>query len=92
MSDSIDEVWSFTSDQPLVSLYWHAIVNHGGAEHECGWCRDQWGISWQITPRALTERLAAGGDVGKRVFAAMMGMTKIDIAAIEAAAAARQEN
>ena len=81
-----------TDSQEETDRYWHAIVNHGGAEHECGWCRDQWGISWQITPRALTERLAAGGDVGKRVFAAMMGMTKIDIAAIEAAAAARQEN
>lgn len=60
-------------------------MGNGGAESACGWCKDKWGISWQITPRVLTEGLAAGGDVAARVFAAMMEMGKIDVAAIEAA-------
>jgi predicted 3-demethylubiquinone-9 3-methyltransferase (glyoxalase superfamily) len=51
----------------------------------CGWCKDRWGVSWQITPRVLTEALAAGGDEAKRAFDAMMGMKKIDVAAIKAA-------
>ncbi|CAN5506214.1 hypothetical protein BH10CYA1_BH10CYA1_40150 [soil metagenome] len=54
-------------------------------ESECGWCKDKWGLSWQITPRALTEAMATGGDVAKRAFLAMMEMRKIDVAKIEAA-------
>jgi predicted 3-demethylubiquinone-9 3-methyltransferase (glyoxalase superfamily) len=65
--------------------YWNAIVGNGGAESACGWCRDRWGLSWQITPRTLTEALAAGGDEARRAFEAMMTMRKIDVAAIEAA-------
>jgi predicted 3-demethylubiquinone-9 3-methyltransferase (glyoxalase superfamily) len=57
----------------------------GGQESQCGWCKDKWGVSWQITPRVLTEALAAGGDEAKRAFSAMMGMKKVDIAAIKAA-------
>ncbi|MFL5391744.1 MAG: VOC family protein, partial [Myxococcales bacterium] len=58
---------------------------NGGQESACGWCKDKWGVSWQITPRVLTEALAAGGDEAKRAFDAMMGMKKIDVAAIQAA-------
>ena len=65
--------------------YWNAIVGNGGQDSQCGWCKDKWGISWQITPRVLTDALAAGGDEAKRAFEAMMGMGKIDVAAIEAA-------
>jgi predicted 3-demethylubiquinone-9 3-methyltransferase (glyoxalase superfamily) len=65
--------------------YWNAIVNNGGQESQCGWCKDRWGLSWQITPRALTDALAAGGDEARRAFEAMMPMKKIDIATIEAA-------
>ncbi|WP_374544717.1 VOC family protein [Rhodoblastus sp.] len=82
------EAFSFqiaTDDQQETDRYWNAIVGQGGQESACGWCKDKWGVSWQITPRALTEALAAGGDEAKRVFAAMMTMKKIDIAAIEAA-------
>jgi len=82
------EAFSFqiaTDDQEETDRYWNAIVGNGGQESECGWCRDRWGISWQITPRALTGALAAGGDEAKRAFAAMMQMKKIDVAAIEAA-------
>lgn len=81
------EAFSFavaTDDQEETDRYWNAIVNNGGAESQCGWCRDRWGISWQITPRTLTEALAAGGDEAKRAFDAMMTMTKIDVAAIDA--------
>jgi 2-polyprenyl-6-hydroxyphenyl methylase/3-demethylubiquinone-9 3-methyltransferase len=74
-----------TDTQEETDRYWHAIVGNGGQESECGWCKDKWGISWQITPRALTDAMAKGGDAAKRVFAAMMSMKKIDIAAIEAA-------
>ena len=83
-----NESFSFqiaTDNQQETDQYWNAIVDNGGKESECGWCRDKWGISWQIIPRALTDSLAAGGDEGKRAFEAMMGMKKIDIAAIEAA-------
>ena len=69
----------------IVDRYWNAIVGNGGQESQCGWCKDKWGVSWQITPRVLTEALAAGGDEAKRAFDAMMGMKKIDIAAIKAA-------
>jgi predicted 3-demethylubiquinone-9 3-methyltransferase (glyoxalase superfamily) len=82
------EAFSFqisTEDQEETDRYWNAIVGNGGEESECGWCRDRWGISWQITPRVLMEALAAGGDQSKRAFEAMMTMKKIDIAAIEAA-------
>ncbi len=82
------EAFSFqiaTDDQQETDRYWNAIVGNGGEESMCGWCRDKWGISWQITPRVLTEALAAGGDEAKRAFAAMMTMKKIDVAAIEAA-------
>jgi predicted 3-demethylubiquinone-9 3-methyltransferase (glyoxalase superfamily) len=60
-------------------------VGNGGAESACGWCRDKWGVSWQITPRVLTEALAKGGDRAQRAFDAMMEMQKIDVAKIEAA-------
>ena len=82
------EAFSFqiaTEDQEETDRYWDAIVANGGTESQCGWCKDRWGLSWQITPRALTEALAAGGDEAKRAFAAMMPMKKIDVAAIEAA-------
>ena len=65
--------------------YWSAIVGNGGRESQCGWCKDRWGLSWQITPRALTDAMAAGGAEAKRAFSAMMTMGKIDVAAIEAA-------
>ena len=82
------EAFSFqvaTEDQAETDRYWNAIVGNGGQESECGWCRDRWGISWQITPRVLIEALAAGGDEARRAFAAMMTMRRIDVAAIEAA-------
>lgn len=82
------EAFSFqiaTDDQEETDRYWNAIVGNGGEESACGWCRDKWGLSWQITPRALTEAFAAGGAPAKRVFEAMMEMKKIDIAKIEAA-------
>src|ERR1700749_4419674 len=82
------EAFSFqiaTDNQEETDRYWNAIVGNGGQESQCGWCKDRWGLSWQITPRALTDALAAGGDEGKRAFAAMMSMKKIDVAAIEAA-------
>jgi predicted 3-demethylubiquinone-9 3-methyltransferase (glyoxalase superfamily) len=74
-----------TDDQEETDRYWDAIVGHGGQESACGWCKDKWGVSWQITPRVLTEALAAGGDEAKRAFVAMMDMKKIEVAAIEAA-------
>ena len=83
-----NEAFSFqisTEDQEETDRYWNAIVGNGGQESECGWCRDKWGISWQITPRVLMDALAAGGDEAKRAFNAMMTMKKIDVAAIEAA-------
>ena len=76
-----------TEDQAETDRYWNAIVGHGGAESECGWCKDRWGFSWQITPRVLMDSLAEGGARGKAAFEAMMTMRKIDIAAIEAARA-----
>ena len=82
------EAFSFqvtTEDQAETDRYWNAIVSNGGQESECGWCKDRWGISWQITPRALSEALSAGGDEARRAFVAMMDMRKIDVAAIEAA-------
>ena len=83
------EAFSFqvaTRDQAETDRYWHAIVGNGGEESQCGWCRDRWGISWQITPRALSDGVTDPDPaVARRVFEAMMGMRKIDIAAILAA-------
>ena len=82
------EAFSFqiaTDDQAETDRYWNAIVGNGGTESACGWCKDKWGLSWQITPRVLTEAMAKGGDVAKRAFEAMMTMRKIDVAKIEAA-------
>src|SRR6185369_8049911 len=82
------EAFSFqiaTEDQEETDRYWNAIVNNGGKESQCGWCKDRWGVSWQITPRTLTEAMSAGGEEAKRAFAAMMTMKKIDVAAIDAA-------
>ncbi|MEF2553281.1 VOC family protein [Aurantimonas sp. A2-1-M11] len=78
-----------TKDQEETDRYWDAIVGNGGQESACGWCKDRWGHSWQITPRLLLD-LTTGSDRGKakRVFDAMMTMGKIDIATIEAAAKA----
>src|SRR5882762_7468744 len=74
-----------TDNQEETDRYWDAIVGNGGKESQCGWCKDRWGLSWQITPRVLTEALAAGGGEAKRAFEAMMPMKKIDVATIEAA-------
>ncbi|MDR7035092.1 putative 3-demethylubiquinone-9 3-methyltransferase (glyoxalase superfamily) [Mesorhizobium sp. BE184] len=82
------EAFSFqiaTDDQEETDRYWNAIVSNGGQESECGWCKDKWGVSWQITPRTLTEAMAAGGAEAKRAFDAMMKMRKIDVAKIDAA-------
>ena len=83
------EAFSFqvaTADQAETDRYWSAIVGSGGQESACGWCKDKWGVSWQITPVALTEGMADPDPaVRKRVFDAMMTMTRIDVAAIEAA-------
>ncbi|MNS21991.1 3-demethylubiquinone-9 3-methyltransferase [compost metagenome] len=84
-----NESFSFqvaTDDQAETDRLWDAIVGNGGQESECGWCKDKWGISWQITPRVLTEAYT-GSDraAAKRVFEAMMTMGKIDVATIEAA-------
>ena len=83
------EAFSFqvaTHDQAETDRYWNAIVGNGGQESECGWCKDKWGLSWQITPVALMEAIADPDPVAaKRAFDAMMQMGKIDIAAIEAA-------
>ena len=82
------EAFSFqiaTDDQEETDRYWNAIIENGGQASACGWCRDRWGLSWQITPRVLTEALAAGGEEAKRAFMAMMTMSKIDVAAIAAA-------
>lgn len=85
------EAFSFqisTESQEETDRYWDAIVGNGGQESDCGWCKDRWGVSWQITPRTLIETLAAGGAQAKRAFDAMMTMQKIDVATIDAA---RQE-
>jgi predicted 3-demethylubiquinone-9 3-methyltransferase (glyoxalase superfamily) len=83
------EAFSFqiaTDDQAETDRLWDAIVANGGRESACGWCKDRWGLSWQITPRVLTEAIADPDRVAaKRVFEAMMQMTKIDVAKIEAA-------
>jgi 2-polyprenyl-6-hydroxyphenyl methylase/3-demethylubiquinone-9 3-methyltransferase len=83
------EAFSFqvaTDDQEETDRYWNAIVGNGGRESDCGWCKDRWGLSWQITPRVLTEAYTSSDKAAaKRAFAAMMTMQKIDVAAIEAA-------
>jgi predicted 3-demethylubiquinone-9 3-methyltransferase (glyoxalase superfamily) len=82
------EAFSFqicTEDQAETDRYWNAIVNNGGHASQCGWCKDKWGVSWQITPRVLTEAMAQGGEVAKRAFNAMMSMGKIDVATIQSA-------
>jgi len=83
------EAFSFqiaTETQDETDRYWDAIVNNGGEESACGWCRDKWGLSWQISPVALTQAVSSPDrEVAKRAFEAMMTMKKIDIAAIEAA-------
>jgi predicted 3-demethylubiquinone-9 3-methyltransferase (glyoxalase superfamily) len=83
------EAFSFqviTESQAETDRYWQAIVGNGGAESACGWCKDRWGVSWQITPRALLDAVSSPDQAAaKRSFEAMMGMNKIDIAAIEAA-------
>ncbi len=77
---------SSTEDQEETDRYWNAIVGNGGQESQCGWCKDRWGVSWQITPVALIEGTTDPDPaVARRVFDAMMTMKKIDIAAIEAA-------
>lgn len=87
------EAFSFqiaTDDQAETDRLWDAIVGHGGQASACGWCKDRWGLSWQITPRVLTEALADPDPArAQRAFVAMMGMGKIDIAAIQAARDAR---
>jgi predicted 3-demethylubiquinone-9 3-methyltransferase (glyoxalase superfamily) len=83
------EAFSFqiaTDNQAETDRYWDAIIANDGTPSACGWCKDKWGLSWQITPRVLTEAMAKGGEVAQRVFAAMMTMGKIDVEAIEAAA------
>lgn len=82
------EAFSFqvaTENQKETDKYWNAIIRNGGEASQCGWCKDKWGISWQITPRALIDAMVAGGEEARRAFAAMMEMGKIDVAAIDAA-------
>jgi predicted 3-demethylubiquinone-9 3-methyltransferase (glyoxalase superfamily) len=81
-----------TEDQAETDRLWDAITKNGGEESMCGWCKDKWGFSWQITPRILIELTTEGGDRAKRAFEAMMTMKKIDIAKIEAAAAGEAVN
>jgi len=76
-----------TEDQAETDRYWDAIVTNGGEESACGWCRDRWGISWQITPRVLMEAMETGGAPAQRAFEAMMQMSRIDVATIERAIA-----
>jgi len=82
------EAFSFqiaTENQEETDRYWNAIISNGGKASHCGWCKDKWGLSWQITPRVLTDAMAKGGEVAKRAFEAMMEMDKIDVAKIEEA-------
>jgi len=74
-----------TDNQEETDRYWNAITQNGGEESACGWCKDRWGFSWQITPKRLLELTSAPGERGKRAFEAMMTMKKIDIAALDAA-------
>ncbi|WP_137157764.1 VOC family protein [Rhizobium sp. FKL33] len=82
------EAFSFqitTEDQEETDRYWNAIIGNGGRESDCGWCKDRWGLSWQITPRTLLDAMAAGGEEARRAFGAMITMRKRDVAAIDAA-------
>jgi predicted 3-demethylubiquinone-9 3-methyltransferase (glyoxalase superfamily) len=74
-----------TQDQAETDRYWQAIVDGGGKASACGWCKDRFGLSWQITPKRLTRLISAGGETARRAFAAMMTMGKIDIAALDRA-------
>lgn len=74
-----------TDDQAETDRYWKAITENGGEEIACGWCKDRFGLSWQITPKRLTELMSQGGETAERAFKAMMDMTKIDIAALDRA-------
>jgi predicted 3-demethylubiquinone-9 3-methyltransferase (glyoxalase superfamily) len=76
-----------TDDQAETDRYWNAITKNGGEESACGWCKDRFGLSWQITPKRLTELMSKGGETAKRAFDAMMEMRKIDIAALDRAVA-----
>jgi len=85
---SFNESVSFqvaTDDQAETDRYWKAITENGGEESMCGWCKDRFGLSWQITPKRLTELMSQGGETATRAFAAMMDMKKIDIAALDRA-------
>jgi predicted 3-demethylubiquinone-9 3-methyltransferase (glyoxalase superfamily) len=85
---TFDEAVSFqvsTADQAETDRYWNAIVENGGQESACGWCKDRFGLSWQITPKRLMDLMKEGGERSKRAFDAMMEMKKIDIAALDAA-------
>jgi predicted 3-demethylubiquinone-9 3-methyltransferase (glyoxalase superfamily) len=75
----------FTNNQEETDRYWDAITSNGGEESACGWCKDRWGYSWQITPQRLMDLMSEGGERSKRAFQAMMTMRKIDIAALDAA-------
>lgn len=82
------EAFSFqivTDDQEETDRYWNTIIQNGGQESECGWCKDRWGVSWQIVPRTLMEAFAVGGEEAKRAYDVMMTMKKLDVAAINAA-------
>ena len=87
------EAFSFqvsTDDQEETDRLWHAIIDNGGQASDCGWCKDKWGLSWQISPRVLVDAVTSKDPaVAKRAFEAMMTMTKIDIATIEAAIAGK---
>jgi predicted 3-demethylubiquinone-9 3-methyltransferase (glyoxalase superfamily) len=83
-----NEAFSFqiaTENQEETDKYWNAIISNGGSESVCGWCKDRWGVSWQISPRILIEAIASGGEIAKRAFYAMIEMKKIDISVIEKA-------
>jgi predicted 3-demethylubiquinone-9 3-methyltransferase (glyoxalase superfamily) len=81
-----------TEDQEETDRYWNAITQNGGEESACGWCKDKWGFSWQITPKRLMALMSEGGERAKRAFEAMMTMQKIDVATIEAAAKGESVN
>ena len=85
---TFDEAVSFqvaTDDQAETDRYWKAITENGGEQSECGWCKDRFGLSWQITPKRLTDLLSQGGETAARAFNAMMDMKKIDIATLDRA-------
>jgi len=89
------EAFSFqiaTDTQEETDRYWNAIVGNDGKESACGWCKDKWGLNWQITPRALTDAMSEGGAVARAAFEAMMTMHKIDIATIEKAVEGARAN